>query len=106
VFKVNEGRPNVVDEIKRGAISLIINTPLGRSSYFDEQAIRRAALQYNVACVTTMTGAHALVEAIGSWLQDGYELSIYSLQELDAMKPEISSRFAASAIKQAAIEGV
>jgi carbamoyl-phosphate synthase large subunit len=33
-------------------------------SHFDEQAIRRAALQYNVPCVTTMTGAQALVEAI------------------------------------------
>jgi len=42
---------------------LIINTPLGRASHYDEQAIRRAALQYNVPCVTTMTGAQALVEA-------------------------------------------
>ncbi len=81
VFKVNEGRPNVVDEIKRGAIALIINTPLGRTSHFDEQAIRRAALQYNVPCVTTMTGAQALVEAIGTRLQ-GNPVSIYSLQEL------------------------
>ncbi|MGB8507645.1 MAG: carbamoyl-phosphate synthase large subunit, partial [Pyrinomonadaceae bacterium] len=46
VFKVNEGRPNVVDHIKRGEIALVINTPLGRASHFDEQAIRRAALQY------------------------------------------------------------
>ena len=64
VFKVNEGRPNIVDHIKSGEISLVINTPLGRVSHFDEQAIRRAALQYNVPCVTTMTGAQALVEAI------------------------------------------
>jgi carbamoyl-phosphate synthase large subunit len=64
VFKVNEGRPNVVDHIKSGGIDLIINTPLGRTSHFDEQAIRRAALQYNVVCVTTMTGAQAAVEAI------------------------------------------
>src|SRR5688572_19342828 len=54
VFKVNEGRPNIVDHIKSGEISLVINTPLGRVSRFDEQAIRRAALQYNVPCVTTM----------------------------------------------------
>jgi carbamoyl-phosphate synthase large subunit len=46
-----------VDYIKRGDIALIINTPLGRASHYDEQAIRRAALQYNVPCVTTMTGA-------------------------------------------------
>src|SRR6267142_1727710 len=66
VFKVNEGRPNIVDHIKSGQIALVINTPLGRASHFDEQAIRRAALQYNVPCVTTMTGAQAVVEAIGS----------------------------------------
>jgi carbamoyl-phosphate synthase large subunit len=87
VFKVNEGRPNVVDEIKRGAISLIINTPLGRTSHFDEQAIRRAALQYNVPCVTTMTGAHALVEAIGFDLQ-GNEITINTLQELHGVMSE------------------
>ena len=44
VFKVNEGRPNIVDHIKSGEISLVINTPLGRVSHYDEQAIRRAAL--------------------------------------------------------------
>src|SRR5215213_7912517 len=66
VFKVNEGRPNIVDHIKRGEIALVINTPLGRASHFDEQAIRRAALQYSVPCVTTMTGAQALVEAIAA----------------------------------------
>src|SRR2546421_3786770 len=65
VFKVNEGRPNVADHIKQGEVALVINTPLGRASHYDEQAIRRAALQYNVPCVTTMTGAHALIEEIG-----------------------------------------
>jgi carbamoyl-phosphate synthase large subunit len=83
VFKVNEGRPNIVDNIKRGEIAIIINTPLGRASHFDEQAIRRAALQYNVPCVTTMTGAQAIVEAIGA-RQSGEEISVYSLQEMHA----------------------
>ena len=81
VFKVNEGRPNVVDHVKQGEIALVINTPLGRSSHFDEQAIRRAALQYNVPCVTTMTGAQALVEALVSHM-DEKEVSVYALQEL------------------------
>src|SRR5262244_702681 len=84
VFKVNEGRPNVADHIKQGEIALVINTPLGRVSHYDEQAIRRAALQYNVPCVTTMTGAQALVEAIGaSGPQHG--LKVHSLQELHAL---------------------
>src|SRR3989442_2570889 len=84
VFKVNEGRPNVVDHIKQGEIALIINTPLGRASHYDEQAIRRAALQYNVPCVTTMTGAHALVEALAS-RATGTEISVHALQELHAV---------------------
>jgi len=84
VFKVNEGRPNVVDHIKRGEVALIINTPLGRASHFDEQAIRRAALQYNVPCVTTMTGAQAIVEAIGAQAAGG-EMKVRSLQELHAV---------------------
>jgi carbamoyl-phosphate synthase large subunit len=83
VFKVNEGRPNIVDHIKRGEIAIIINTPLGRASHFDEQAIRRAALQYNVPCVTTMTGAQAIVEAIGA-REPNEEMSVCSLQEMHA----------------------
>jgi carbamoyl-phosphate synthase large subunit len=83
VFKVNEGRPNVADHIKQGEIALVINTPLGRASHYDEQAIRRAALQYNVPCVTTMTGAHALVEALASRAA-GKEITVHALQELHA----------------------
>ena len=84
VFKVNEGRPNVADHIKQGEIALVINTPLGRASHYDEQAIRRAALQYNVPCVTTMTGAHALVEALAS-RAGGNEITVHALQELHAV---------------------
>ncbi len=83
VFKVNEGRPNVADLIKQGDIALVINTPLGRASHYDEQAIRRAALQYNVPCVTTMTGAQALVEALASRFETA-SVSVYALQELHA----------------------
>jgi carbamoyl-phosphate synthase large subunit len=88
VFKVNEGRPNIVDHIKRGEIALVINTPLGRASHFDEQAIRRAALQYNVPCVTTMTGAQAIVEAIGSREASG-AIKVRSLQELHAVSATV-----------------
>ena len=84
VFKVNEGRPNIVDHIKRGDVALIINTPLGRASHFDEQAIRRAALQYNVPCVTTMTGAQAIVEALVAFGGDE-PVKVRSLQELHAV---------------------
>jgi carbamoyl-phosphate synthase large subunit len=84
VFKVNEGRPNIVDHVKQGEIALVINTPLGRASHYDEQAIRRAALQYNVPCVTTMTGAHALVEALSS-RASVKDIGVYALQDLHAV---------------------
>ncbi|HZI18020.1 MAG TPA: carbamoyl-phosphate synthase large subunit [Pyrinomonadaceae bacterium] len=80
VFKVNEGRPNIADMIRQGEIALVINTPLGRASRYDEQAIRRAALQHNVPCVTTMTGARAVVEAIAARSRSA--LSVYALQDL------------------------
>nr|MBA2503024.1 carbamoyl-phosphate synthase large subunit [Pyrinomonadaceae bacterium] len=81
IFKVNEGRPNIVDRIKQGDIALVINTPLGQASHYDEQAIRRAALQYNVPCVTTITGAQALVEALAVPREAE---KVVSLQELHA----------------------
>ncbi|HEX7176086.1 MAG TPA: carbamoyl-phosphate synthase large subunit [Pyrinomonadaceae bacterium] len=87
VFKVNEGRPNIADKIKQGEIALVINTPLGMASHYDEQAIRRAALQYGVACVTTMTGAQAIIEAITA--RESRETTVITLQELH----EESSKF-------------
>ena len=64
VFKVNEGRPNVADQVVNGEIQLIINTPLGRASFFDDRAVRRAAMLHGVPCITTLTGAAAAVSAI------------------------------------------
>ncbi len=85
VFKVNEGRPNIADYIKQGEISLIINTPLGQTSHYDEQAIRKAALQFNVPCVTTMTGAEALIEAIAT-KKSQKKVIVRSLQEIHSKK--------------------
>ena len=81
VFKVNEGRPNIADLIRQGDIALIINTPLGKTSHFDEKAIRKAALQFNVPCVTTITGAEALVEAIAAKTSQPH-VTVRSLQEI------------------------
>ncbi len=81
VFKVNEGRPNIADIIRQGEIALIINTPLGKASFYDEKAIRKAALQFNVPCVTTMTGAEAIVEAITARTREA-SITVRSLQEI------------------------
>ncbi|MFN0108956.1 MAG: carbamoyl-phosphate synthase large subunit [Blastocatellia bacterium] len=80
VYKVNEGRPNVVDLIKSDEIDLIVNTPLGKASHYDERAIRRAAMQYSVVTFTTLTGANAAASAIAAMKKDG-KLSVISLQE-------------------------
>jgi carbamoyl-phosphate synthase large subunit len=64
VYKVNEGRPSLADELVNRKISMVINTPLGRESFFDDKAVRRAAMMNSVPCVTTMTGAAAAVQAI------------------------------------------
>jgi carbamoyl-phosphate synthase large subunit len=64
VFKVNEGRPNIVDLIKTGKIHLVFNTPLGRESFYDEKSIRRAAIRYNIPCITTLSAAQAAVRGI------------------------------------------
>ena len=87
VFKVNEGKPNVVDMIKNGEISLIVNTPLGRSSRFDEKAIRRAAVHHGVTCITTLAAAKAAVNGIRAKRSSG--VRVMSLQELHQMKPSI-----------------
>ena len=65
----------------QGEIALIINTPLGKTSFYDEKAIRKAALQYNVPCVTTITGAEALVEAISAKIGE-QDVTVRSLQEI------------------------
>jgi carbamoyl-phosphate synthase large subunit len=85
VLKVNEGRPNIVDFIKGRGVALIINTPLGRMAHRDEQEIRHAALEYNVPCVTTMTGARAIVEAIAAH-NSADASNVCSLQDLHAVE--------------------
>jgi carbamoyl-phosphate synthase large subunit len=64
VNKVSEGRPNIVDMIKNGDISLIINTPSGRNPKHDEVQIRSNAVQYKIPYTTTISGAAAVVNAI------------------------------------------
>jgi carbamoyl-phosphate synthase large subunit len=79
VFKVDEGRPNVVDLIKNSKIQLIINTPLGEGSRYDEYAIGWAALENKVALITTLSAAATAVKGIESQRQG--TLSVKSIQE-------------------------
>jgi carbamoyl-phosphate synthase large subunit len=79
VFKVNEGRPNVADEIVNRKVDLIVNTPLGRESFFDDRAVRRAAMMHEVPCITTLTGAAAAVQAIRATREQG--VAVRALQD-------------------------
>ena len=79
VYKVNEGRPNVVDLVKSRKINLVINTPLGRESFFDEKAIRRACTQYGTPCITTLSAAAAAVSAVRALQRE--KIQVKSLQE-------------------------
>ena len=80
VFKVREGRPDVVDHIKNGQIQLMLNTPLGKKAQYDEVAMRLAGLRYGVPCLTTLSAARAVVSAIRS-LRAG-EMRAIKLQEI------------------------
>jgi carbamoyl-phosphate synthase large subunit len=79
-YKVREPqRPNIVDEIKSGAIQLIINTPIGKMSATDDAYIRQAAIKYRIPYVTTTAAAHASVVGIAEYRSGG--AGVKSLQE-------------------------
>ena len=80
VFKVGEGRPNVVDAIKNGEVQLVINTPLGAQSRYDEYEIGRSAIRYKIPAITTISGAQAAVRGIRNMKSDSIQYR--SLQEV------------------------
>ncbi|MEO8215677.1 MAG: carbamoyl-phosphate synthase large subunit [Acidobacteriota bacterium] len=79
VLKVHEGRPNIVDLMINDEISLVINTPMGRSAYYDDTYIRRTALQRNLPCITTLSAVAACVEGVRELAAGGSQAT--SLQE-------------------------
>ena len=88
VYKVKEGRPNVVDLIKGDRIQLVVNTPQGQDPWFDEQAIRRAAVTHRIPALTTIAAARAAAEGIAA-LQQG-EISVKVLQHLHAERATVA----------------
>jgi len=79
IYKVHEGRPDVNDHILNGEVQIIINTPLGKFSRYDEYAIGRHAINRKIPCLTTLSAAAAAVEGIKA-LQE-HRLGVKSLQE-------------------------
>jgi carbamoyl-phosphate synthase large subunit len=79
LYKLKEGRPNILDLIKNGEMHFIINTPSGQQPRRDEVVIRSAAVAARVAMMTTLRGAQASTAAIRALKNAGY--GVKSLQE-------------------------
>jgi carbamoyl-phosphate synthase large subunit len=79
IKKVFEGRPNIVDAIKNGEIHLVINTPAGKMSEFDDSYIRKNAIKYKILYITTTAAALAATIGIKARMNGAY--SVKSLQE-------------------------
>ncbi len=79
VYKLNEGRPNLIDEMKNGNIHLILNTPAGAKAHMDDTYIRKLATQLRIPLVTTSQAIMAMAEALASMHQE--PIQVCSLQE-------------------------
>jgi carbamoyl-phosphate synthase large subunit len=79
IWKIHEGRPHIVDEVKNGEIHLIINTPHGKVSEVDDSYIRKNAVKYKIPYITTTTAA--LAAAIGIQARRLWKYPVKSLQE-------------------------
>jgi carbamoyl-phosphate synthase large subunit len=82
ILKEHEGRPNITDAIKNKEIQLVINTPAGKLSRYDDSYIRKAAIKYKVPYITTMTAAIAAAKGIAAYLEGKSE--VRSLQSYHA----------------------
>jgi carbamoyl-phosphate synthase large subunit len=80
ILKMHEGRPNIVDGIKNKEIHLVINTPVGKLSKYDDSYIRKAAIMYKVPYITTLAAASAAAKGIAE-VRNGSRQGVKSLQE-------------------------
>ena len=85
--KSRKAGPNIVDLIKGERIQLIVNTPHGQDTFFDEKAIRRAAVTQRIPTITTIAAARAAAEGIEA-LQE-HETNVYPLQHLHAARAAV-----------------
>jgi len=79
IFKVNEGRPNILDALKNNDIQMVINTPSSGESRFDDKIIRQESYKLNVPVITTISGARSTIEAMKEVIDS--ELTVSSLQD-------------------------
>ncbi|MCH7892457.1 MAG: ATP-grasp domain-containing protein [Gemmatimonadetes bacterium] len=79
VYKVGEGRPDIVDQIVSGEVAMLINTPMGKKSQYDDYAMRRAAITHNIPYFTTMSATSAACDALIALRSRTYQ--VRTLQE-------------------------
>ncbi|MFT5232165.1 MAG: carbamoyl-phosphate synthase large subunit [Candidatus Krumholzibacteriia bacterium] len=80
VAKVGEGTPHIGEMIRGGKVQMVINTPLGKQSRYDESAIRREARALDIPCITTLSGSRAAVDGIRAQRQG--QPKVASIQSL------------------------
>ncbi len=79
-WKIHEQRPDIVDLIKNGQIQIIINTPAGKQSQYDDSYIRKNAIKYRIPYITTIAAAHAAAKGIDAMLKSNSHYEVKSLQ--------------------------
>ncbi|MBN2349154.1 MAG: carbamoyl-phosphate synthase large subunit [Bacteroidales bacterium] len=79
IKKVHEGRPNIVDAIKNGEINMVVNTPAGKMSEYDDSYIRKNAIKYKIPYITTTSAA--LAATLGIKERRNGEYKVRSLQD-------------------------
>ena len=104
VYKVNEGRPNIVDLIKDRRIGIVFNTPLGGESFYDDTVIRTSAVLHNVLVVTTLTATAATVQAIRALKERTTDVA--SLQEIHREGKPLPASGPAQPLTDAAADSV
>jgi len=82
IKKLHEGRPNIADAITNGDIQLVVNTPVGKLSQYDDSYIRKSAVKYKVPYITTLSAAEAAAEGIAAYRRGAGD--VRSLQEYHA----------------------
>ena len=82
ILKMHEGRPNILDSIKNGQIQLVVNTPSGKQSKYDDSYIRKAAIKYKIPYITTAAAAAAAAKGIAAFKEKPSQIK--SLQEYHA----------------------
>ncbi|MDD3566521.1 MAG: carbamoyl-phosphate synthase large subunit, partial [Methanothrix sp.] len=82
ILKLTEGRPNIDDAIKNGEIQLVVNTPIGKASQYDDSYIRKAAIKYKIPYITTPAAASAAAKGIAAFRKG--RSGVKSLQEYHA----------------------